>query len=220
MQSFSIKTLFLGLLALGAPFAAVYAQTDGPADSDPARQTVEELQSALVAAMQMEGQTRYAERYRELAPVVCDAYALDVIARLILGTAWGDLSPEQQKRFTERFRHLATANFAANFKSYSGQHFQVTGVQELKRGQRLVESELVQPEGDTVSFRYVLADIAGQWHIINTIADGVSDLAIKRAEYSSLLRDQGFDALIAALDAKIEGLGGIPSNAGERTADG
>jgi len=39
---------------------------------------------------------------------------------------------------------------------------------------------------------------------MNIIADGVSDLALKRSEYTSVLSREGFDALIAKMNEKIE----------------
>ncbi|MEO1867647.1 MAG: ABC transporter substrate-binding protein, partial [Methylococcales bacterium] len=41
------------------------------------------------------------------------------------------------------------------------------------------------------------------WRIINIIANGVSDLALKRSEYTSVLSGKGFDALIAMMEQKI-----------------
>jgi len=43
----------------------------------------------------------------------------------------------------------------------------------------------------------------GRWSIINIIADGVSDLALKRAEYSHVLARDGFNALVSMLERKI-----------------
>jgi len=42
------------------------------------------------------------------------------------------------------------------------------------------------------------------WRIINIIANGVSDLALKRSEYTSILKKDGFDALIIKINEKIE----------------
>jgi phospholipid transport system substrate-binding protein len=42
------------------------------------------------------------------------------------------------------------------------------------------------------------------WRIINIIANGVSDLALKRSEYTSVLKREGFDDLIAKINEKID----------------
>jgi len=44
---------------------------------------------------------------------------------------------------------------------------------------------------------------AEHWGIVNVIAQGVSDLALKRTEYDAVISAQGIDPLIAKLDAKV-----------------
>jgi phospholipid transport system substrate-binding protein len=46
----------------------------------------------------------------------------------------------------------------------------------------------------------------GKWYIISVIADGVNDLALKRAEYASVIKKNGFDALISKINDKIRNL--------------
>jgi phospholipid transport system substrate-binding protein len=42
----------------------------------------------------------------------------------------------------------------------------------------------------------------GAWRIINIIADGVSDLALKRAEYQRILASGSIEDLIKELEAQ------------------
>ena len=53
---------------------------------------------------------------------------------------------------------------------------------------------------------YTLKALGESWAIINVVADGVSDLALRRAEYSQVLKKQGFDGLIRRLDGQIADL--------------
>ncbi|MBL8528930.1 MAG: ABC transporter substrate-binding protein, partial [Burkholderiales bacterium] len=39
--------------------------------------------------------------------------------------------------------------------------------------------------------------------IVNIVADGISDLALKRAQYTSIMEREGFDSLLAKLSQKI-----------------
>jgi phospholipid transport system substrate-binding protein len=41
------------------------------------------------------------------------------------------------------------------------------------------------------------------WRIINVIADGVSDLSLKHADYTSFFSKNGFDALVDKLREKV-----------------
>jgi phospholipid transport system substrate-binding protein len=55
-----------------------------------------------------------------------------------------------------------------------------------------------------VKFDYQMKKKDEGWQIINIIADGVSDLALKRSEYTSILSRDGFDVLIAKITEKID----------------
>ena len=53
---------------------------------------------------------------------------------------------------------------------------------------------------------YTLHDRRGAWQIVNILADGVSDLALKRAEYRRFLTDGTIDDLIAQLVEQTDNL--------------
>ena len=54
---------------------------------------------------------------------------------------------------------------------------------------------------------YRLRPVDGKWKIIDIYMDGtVSELALRRSQYSSLIRREGLEALITALEEKIDAL--------------
>ena len=67
----------------------------------------------------------------------------------------------------------------------------------------LVETELTTHGRKDATIDYLVAPTAGRWEIVNIVANGVSDLALKRAQYTSIMRTKGFPALLAALRGKI-----------------
>jgi len=58
-----------------------------------------------------------------------------------------------------------------------------------------------------VQLDYVLQEEAGRWRIVNVVANGVSDLSLKRADYGSIMKKQGFDLLVEKLEAQVAALG-------------
>ena len=54
-----------------------------------------------------------------------------------------------------------------------------------------IHSHLDIPNDKPVKFDYMLKEIGDSWRIINIIANGVSDLALKRSEYSAVLQREG-----------------------------
>jgi phospholipid transport system substrate-binding protein len=71
----------------------------------------------------------------------------------------------------------------------------------------LVRSRLVEPDGEAIQLNYRLRPVDGKWKIIDVYLNGtVSELALRRSEYSSLIQREGFDSLLVALNQKIANL--------------
>ena len=192
------KLMVITIFAL-LPLAV--AQT-GAADS--ATQVIENLHAELLTVMKQAKELGYEGRYQRLEPIVTSSYDLPFIAKFVMGRKWKTLSGEQKSEFVETFTKLSIATYAANFRGYSGERFKTISNEELRKGRLLVKSVLVRSSGGEVTLDYVLHQKEDRWRIINAIAEGVSDLSLKRADYSSYLNKKGFDALITKLNEKIQ----------------
>ncbi|NIR16654.1 MAG: hopanoid biosynthesis protein HpnM, partial [Desulfobacterales bacterium] len=116
---------------------------------------------------------------------------------------WRSFTAEQKSQFIEIFSKLSIATYANRFDGYSGERFKTISGEELKRGHRLVKTVLIKANGEEIELDYILHRNNDQWRIINVIAEGVSDLSLKRADYTSYLKRYGFDALLEKMSQKI-----------------
>jgi phospholipid transport system substrate-binding protein len=174
-----------------------------PAASPPAVDVVDNLHSSLLVVMKEGQKISFKERFDQLTPVIAISFDLPFIAKMAMGRHWDTLDPSQRTRFVETFRRLSIATYAANFDSYSGEHFKILSEKELDRGQFQIRTRLIKSDGGEVSLDYILRPADKQWRIINVIANGVSDLALKRADYTQFLKTNSFDALLGKLNEKI-----------------
>lgn len=181
--------------------ANVFAQDEAGAT---ARQVVEKFQSDLIVVMKDGKQLGYAGRYDKLKDPVSNSHDLTKIARIVVGKEGGKLSEEQQQKLVDVFSRLSIASYAHNFKDYSGESFVFDSEEETTRGGVVVHTHLLVPDDKPVKFDYMLKEKGNSWRIINIIANGVSDLALKRSEYTTILQREGFDALIAKINEKID----------------
>ena len=179
------------------------AWTQGLDTTDPAK-TVNSLHSSLLKGMQGGDKLGFQGRFKLLAPIVERSLDLDFIAKTILGKLWTKLNREQQQIFISQFHKLSISTYAGWFKKYDGEHFKYIDQKTMPRNYVLVRSQLIKSNGDTVSFDYLLRQDKKDWRIINILADGVSDLALKRVEYRSVLGKKGFKVFIDMLKKKIE----------------
>ena len=197
-----IKSIFYYLIMTAMLLYMPASWSQKPDITSP-QQTINNLHEALLKGMRGGDKLGFQGRFKLLAPVIDRSHDLDFIARTILGKLLTNLNREQQHIFIEHFRKLSISTYAGWFKSYEGERFEFLEKKTMPRNHVLVRSQLIQSNGDTVSFDYILRQEKEGWRILNVLADGVSDLALKRVEYRSILSKKGFPVLIDMLKKKI-----------------
>ena len=146
-------------------------------------------------------------RYARLAPVVDRVFDVPSMTRLAIGSSWASLPPAQQQQLTEAFRHYIAATYADRFDSYSGEQLQVTG-EHPYNGNVIVQTKIVKPNGETTTLNYMMRQNQGSWQISDVYLDGtISQLAVQRSEFNSILRREGIEGLVMALNRKADLLG-------------
>ena len=180
-------------LASGAP-----AQTAGPEDS------VNSFHEALISTMKDGRALGESGRYARLQPVIYRLFDLPLMSRLALGTSWGNLSPAQQQVATVAFGAYVSATYADRFDDYSGQRLEIIGQQPSSSGV-IVKTRIVKSNGEPVRIDYAMRQNDGTWHICDVYLDGtISQLALQRSEFNAILRREGVDGLVMALNRKID----------------
>lgn len=195
------RTASAGLLTLCAVFASAAQNPDAIA-------SVDRLHSALVDIMQNAQILGYEGRRDRIAPVIHETLDLPFIARIALGRHWSKLSPAERDTFVDVFSRWTVAHYAARFNGYSGEKFEFVSAEPSPRGRELVRT-LLDVGGDSaenVTLDYLLHEVDGRWRIINVIANGVSDLSLKRADYGAVMKTQGLEILVEKLNAQIRDL--------------
>jgi len=188
----------LSLILLVVHLAMPYASAGDRGATD----VVEKLHTTLLAVMKDGDKIGYQGRFDQLAPVIKSSFDMPFISRAVLGKYWETFNNEQRSKFVEAFTHMSIATYAANFDSYSGERFKTNSEKEVSGGRILIQSQLIKSDGGQVQLDYLLHRTGSQWRIVNIIAEGVSDLAMKRADYSAFLKSKGFEALLKKLKEK------------------
>lgn len=201
MGHLSARVRILAALAGALLAAQVLATETGPAA------TVDRLHAALIEVMKNADALGFEGRRERLSPVIRQSFDFPFICAIVLGRAWDGLSEDDRQRMIDTFTRLSIATYASRFDGYSGESFEQVEQKPMNRGRVLVRTRLVRPDDDAVPLDYVLQESDGEWRIVNVVADGVSDLSLKRADYGSVMKQEGFDALISRLESQIANLG-------------
>ncbi len=164
--------------------------------------------------MQSASELGYDGRYRKLEPSLRASFDFPFMTKIAVGRAWNDLNAEQRTKLIERFARMSIATFAARFDGYSGERFEIRGEKPGPRGTVIVDDRIIRPKDPPVGLNFVLRrdpasgqDRAEVWRIIDVMLDGkFSELARQRSEFTSVLKQGGFNELMAALDRQIQTL--------------
>ena len=155
---------------------------------------VQALHASLVKAMQID---THAEREALLRPVIQDTFDIERIAGISLGRTWRELESERRQAFQEILMDLVVATYANRFREYNNQRFVTDTVEEVRKNV-VVRTRLLRPGDKDVQLDYVL----NKGKIFNVIADGVSDLSLRRADYNSIVKQEGYASLLQHLRDK------------------
>lgn len=168
---------------------------------------VERLTATLLDTMKNADALGFDGRFDKLSAVMPEVFSFEFMARISAGRHWSELSQPDQADFVERFGRMSTATFAARFDGYSGQSFEVLAPRDGPRGTKLVPTRIVKPAGDSVSIDYLVRQFDNGWRVVDVyLAGKYSEVATKRAEYTSIIERDGFPALMKQLKGKIANL--------------
>ena len=171
--------------------------------------TIKTLQATLVDSARRLGKAPVAERYRALEPTIVKTHDLPYIAEFSLRRQWPMLTDGERQRFVAAFQRLSVMTYAARFGNVAPDAFRPLEAGMPDANGRVQVTTAIKREGQPdVSLEYLLQPDGEDWKIINIVADGVSDLALKRAEYQRVFASGGIEGLIAELEQQTDRLEG------------
>ena len=166
--------------------------------------TVQNLYEALLNTMKNGRTLGQSGRFAQLEPVIRRTFDISSMARLSVGSSWPSLTEAQRQQVTESFGRYIAAIYADRFDNYAGQKLQVTSEQPAASG-LMVRSQIVKASGEPVNVDYMMRRNGDSWLIYDVYLDGaISEVATRRSEFAAILKSQGVDGLIAALNRKAD----------------
>ncbi len=197
--------LVLAVLLLGG---APAWSADAPGAAVQPQDAIQHFYDGLLATMKSAKTLGFKGRFDALAPLVDRTFDMPEMTRLSLGYTAKSLSAGQLADLTAAFRRYTIASYAANFDDYNGERFDVGAPRTGQNGGVVVPSVLVPGDkSDPVQLDYVMHETAGHWGITDVLAEGaVSEVARRRSEFVSVLRHDGFDGLVKAIERKTDSL--------------
>ena len=195
----------LGVATLAGPTEPAWAQAAPVATksaADPAALTVQDFYDVLFESMRHAGEWKMQGRYDHLYPVMMKLFDVPTMTRVAVGPDFAKLPTDQQDTLRTAFAKLLVATFASTFDDFKGETYAVDGNVAAQGQDKFVKSRF-NGAGAPVDINYLLRGKGDAWRIIDIYLNGtISQLATWRSEYGSAFRQQGFDGLMAAVEAQ------------------
>jgi phospholipid transport system substrate-binding protein len=190
------------MLAIGTGISSSFAAAQDTGDP---KAIVQGFYDALEDTMKQGEQLGFEGRFKKLEPVIHETFDVPVMAKIAVGAEWTNLTADEKSKLLEAFDRYMITTYAARFKAYKGQKFEVGEVKQPAENRALVETRLIRANGDPIALNYLFRpDDNGSWKIIDVYLSGaISEMARMRSDFSATVTKGGASALIAALDKKI-----------------
>jgi phospholipid transport system substrate-binding protein len=167
---------------------------------------IEALHDGLISLSLEQSPGGLAQRFQRLEPLIVATHDLPFIAEFTVRRHWARFDDEEREAFLQSFQRLSVMSYASRFVALSEDTFRIQESRVLGSGRVQVIASITRAEPPDIPIEYILQQNDAGWRIINVVADGVSDLALKRAEYQRVLGEGSVADLLEVLEQQIAAL--------------
>ncbi len=189
------------------------------AETPTAAATIERFHAELLDVMKNAGTLGYVGRKAKMEKIVPAALDLEFMSEKSIGARWKTLNASEQTHLRAALRNLAICRYASRFNGYSGETFQLLGEETEPNGLALVRTQITKSNGEIIAMNYRLHQVDGRWLVIDVLLNGnVSELAMRRSEFSTVLKQEGVDGLITSIQKSVTEIETTPTRKTENKA--
>ena len=140
----------------------------------------------------------------KLEKLALDAVDVAGLARYTLGEEAKNLSDKQISDFVSTFKIFFSKNISHRLKDYSDQDVRIIGSKKISENYVLVDSKIVSiKDKQEISVEWRVFLIDSKLIIRDLVVEGLSLARTQREEFSSIIANKGFAALIQSLKEYI-----------------
>jgi phospholipid transport system substrate-binding protein len=132
------------------------------------------------------------ERVRRFRRLFEDYFAVQGIAKWILGRYWRRASDEERAEYLDLFEDMMVVSYVDRFSGYTGEALAITKAVALDDDNAMVFSEIARPTGGAaVRVAWRIATEDGSMRVVDLIVEGTSMRMTLRSDFSSIIRREG-----------------------------
>ena len=187
---------------MGAALAVALWSSESAAAEDPsdeAAKFVRRLGNEAIAILSTTNATdeQREERFRDLLD---RGFAVDTIARFVLGRHWRTATPEERLEYRRLFRLYVLDTYASRLDGYAGETFDILKAQPINERDTMVSTQIIRTDGGPpIRVDYRVRQREEQYKVVDVQVEGVSLLKTQRSEFGSIIDREGFEGLVELL---------------------
>jgi phospholipid transport system substrate-binding protein len=202
MMIFAAFRVIALLLTLSLALAVSGAQAESPTEA--VKSVVDEairiLQDPALKAPALKQQRR--DRIKQ---VVDRRFDYAEMARRSLGAPWRSLNSGQRQEFVRLFGELLEASYSGKIMNYHGEKVQY--LREIPEDDNYAEVKtVILRKNDRIPLNYRLLRTDRGWMVYDVEIEGVSLVNNYRSQFSQVIRESSYSALVQRLRTKINEL--------------
>ena len=166
-------------------------------DSKEANQTILELHQGL---KDISGKNSTV--LKSTTKLIKETYYTEEMLKMIIGNSWKNADNQTKKKMIDVFEEYIAKNYIKRFSKIKYPQF--SNLEEKKVGKyKMIKSHLILSDDEKVSINYLLSLKNEKWKIFDVLLAGsVSEIATKKSEFKSFIKDGDINPLIEALSKK------------------
>jgi phospholipid transport system substrate-binding protein len=121
------------------------------------------------------------------------------IARIVLGKYARQVDAGRLAAFTQEFQTLLVRTYATSLKTYGGENIDVMPAKHSDNGTASVQMNIHSAGAAPIAISFVMHNKTGPWLVYDIRIEGISLVTNYRSEFTIMLGNNGFEALITQL---------------------
>ena len=195
-----LKRYFMILtVGLSLAFAPVVSSAESSA-LDAVRTSVEAILDILKKGDALDKDSRRSAMETEIDK----RFDFRAMSQRTLATNWKKATDAEKQEFTDLFKQLIQSSYVGKLEAYTNET--VEYVAEKAKGRKAVVETLIKTASADIPLNYKMYSKDGDWLVYDVIIEGVSLISNYRSSYQTIVKQEGFDGLMAKMKAKIKEL--------------
>ena len=201
-----LKRYFMILtIGFSLAFAPVVVSAEGSA-IDAVRTSVDGILDILKKGDTMDK----AARRSAMEAIIDERFDFRAMSQRTLATNWKKASDAEKQEFTDLFKQLIQSSYVGKLEAYTNET--VEYVAEKAKGRKALVETMIKTASADIPLNYKMYSKDGNWLVYDVIIEGVSLISNYRSSYQTIVKNEGFDGLMAKMKAKIEELDAQPAS--------